>query len=60
MPSVFEGNYQKTKCIIDCTEDYIESPKSLHAQACTWSDYKKQNTMKFMIAIAPSGYIMFY
>ncbi len=45
-------------CIIDCTENFIERPKSLDAQPKTWSDYKKHNTIKFLIAISPSGYIM--
>ncbi len=60
IPSVFEGDHQKTNCIIDCKEVYIERPKSLlYAQACTWSDYNKHNPMNFLVAIAPSGYIMF-
>ena len=41
LPSVFkDAGYHKTRCIIDCTEMFIERPKSLHAQAVTWSDYK--------------------
>ncbi len=37
----------------------IERPKSLHVQATTWSDYKRHNTLKYVIGISPSGYIMF-
>ncbi len=37
----------------------IERPKSLHVQATTWSDYKRHNTVKYVIGISPSGYIMF-
>jgi len=60
LPSVFkDAGYHKTRCIIDCTEMFIERPKSLHAQAVTWSDYKKHNTVKYLIAISPSGFIMF-
>ena len=59
LPTVFQKDgYKRTRCIIDFSEIYIERSKSLHAQACTWSDYKKHNTLKFLIAIAPSGYIM--
>ena len=54
-----EGGYEKTRCIIDCTEIFIERPKFLFAQAVTWSDYKKHNTVKYLIAISPTGYIMF-
>ena len=59
-PDVFkDAGYHKTRCIIDCTEIYIERPKSLFVQATTWSDYKKHNTVKYLVAISPSGYIMF-
>ena len=59
LPKAFEGKYGKTRCIIDCTEVYIDRPKSLENQAKTWSDYKKHNTIKFLVAIAPSGFITF-
>ena len=44
---------------MDYFEIYIERQKSLYAQACPWSDYKKHNTLTVLIAIAPSGCIMF-
>ena len=59
LPSMFRGKYRKTRCIIDCSEVYIERPKSVDEQAATWSDYKKHNTFKFLIAISPNGFIMF-
>ena len=59
LPTLFLKKYSKTRCIIDCFEIFIERPKSLDLQAATWSDYKKHNTMKFLIAISPTGYIMF-
>eukprot|EP00112_Aurelia_sp_Birch-Aquarium-sp1_P004893 Seg1553.3 transcript_id=Seg1553.3/GoldUCD/mRNA.D3Y31 product="hypothetical protein" protein_id=Seg1553.3/GoldUCD/D3Y31 len=59
LPSIFKGAYRNSRCIIDCSEMYIERPKSLNAQASTWSDYKKHNTFKFLISIAPSGYITY-
>ena len=31
----------------------------MFAQAVTWSDYKKHNTVKYLIVIYPTGYIMF-
>ena len=54
-----EAGYTKTRCIIDCTEVFIERPKSLDAQAATWSDYKKHNTIKFLIGISPCGFITY-
>ena len=59
LPSAFEKVSPKTRCIIDCTEIFIERSKSLHVQASTWSDYKNHNTIKFLIAISPNGYVMF-
>ncbi len=56
--SVFKGKNRKVRCIIDCSEIFIERPESLDVQAATWSDYKKHNTCKFLIAVSP-GYIMF-
>ena len=36
------------RIIIDCTEIFIETPKSLINKASTWSDYKHHNTVKFL------------
>ena len=44
---------------MDCTEVFIERPKSLQAQATTWADYKFHNTIKFLVGISPSGFITF-
>ena len=38
---------------------FIERPKAVDIQAATWSDYKKHNTVKFLIGIAPTGFITF-
>ena len=60
LPPVFKKTgHSKTRCIIDCSEVFIERPKSLLAQAATWSDYKSHNTFKFLIAISPTGFITF-
>ena len=59
LPDIFKKKNKNTRCVIDCSEVYIERPKSLDVQACTWSDYKKHNTFKFLIAVSPAGYIMF-
>ena len=59
LPDVFRSVSPKTKCIIDCTEIFIERSKSLDVQASTWSDYKKHNTIKVLVAISPHGYIMY-
>ena len=58
LPEGFKKISPKTQCIIDCTEVFIERSKSLNVQASTWSDYKKHNTIKFLVVISPHGYIM--
>ena len=43
-----KSGHSKCRIIIDCTEIFIERPKSLINQASTWSDYKHHNTVKFL------------
>ena len=45
--------------IIDCTEVFIETPKSLELQRATWSEYKHHNTIKFLISVLPNSAISF-
>lgn len=60
MPEHFKkSGHSKCRVIIDCSEVFIERPKSLYSQAATWSDYKHHNTFKFLIGITPNGYITF-
>ena len=41
LPGVFiKAGYKKCCVILDCAEVFIERPKSLINQACTWSEYK--------------------
>ena len=44
---------------IDCSEIFIETPKSHSLQSATWSDYKHHNTLKFFIAVAPNSNIIY-
>ena len=60
LPGVFiKAGYKKCRVILDCAEVFIERPKSLINQACTWSEYKHHNTIKFLAGISPTGYITF-
>ncbi len=52
-------NFKKCRCIIDCTEICIARPSNLIARAQTWSNYKHNNTLKYLIAITPAGAISF-
>ena len=60
LPGCFKkAGYHKCRVIIDCTEVFIERPKSLKLQYATWSEYKHHNTVKFLVGITPSGFISF-
>ncbi|XP_077507386.1 uncharacterized protein LOC144118069 [Amblyomma americanum] len=60
MPKSFIDNgYDTTTCIVDCSEINLQRPKKLTPRAQTYSSYKAHNTVKFLIAIAPDGYIMY-
>ena len=52
-------HYPNLRCTIDCSEIFIDRPRNLEIQALTWSDYKKRNTVKFLVGITPSGMISF-
>lgn len=60
LPNCFnKKGYSKCRVIIDCSEVFIERPKSLALQYATWSEYKHHNTIKFLVGISPSGFITF-
>ena len=59
LPAKFKKHHPKIRCVIDCSEVFIEKPKAVDIQAATWSDYKKHNTVKFLIGISSIGFITF-
>jgi len=59
LPASLARKYPSLRCILDCSETFIDRPRDLKLQAATWSDYKKHNTLKYLVAIAPNGYISF-
>ena len=59
MPQVFKDLFPRTRCIIDCSEIFIERPCSYQARAQTYSNYKKHNTIKFLIGITPCGAVSY-
>ena len=59
MPNCFKELYPNCRCIIDCSEIFIEQPKNYAARQTTYSNYKKNNTIKFLIGITPFGTISF-
>ena len=59
LPECFKSKYLRTTCIIDCSEVFLERPSSLSARAETYSSYKSHNTVKFLVAVSPTGAVIF-
>jgi len=59
MPKSLKAKYPNLRCTIDCSETFIERPQDLKLQACTWSDYKQYNTLKYLVCITPDGMVSF-
>ena len=59
LPSVVQGRFCQVRCIIDCFEIFIERPLSFTARALTYSNYKRHNTVKVLIAVSPTGSIAY-
>jgi len=53
MPTIFRKNFGRCVVIIDCFKVFLEVPSNPTARAQTWSNYKRHNTVKFLIGIAP-------
>lgn len=56
---VFRARYRNVQSIIDCLEVQIEKPSRPLHQSLTWSEYKKCNTIKFLISCTPDGFVNF-
>ena len=56
----FRKNCPRCVAIIDCFEIFIARPSDLIARAQTYSSYKHNNTVKFLIAITPQGVLVIY
>ena len=60
MPLQFRQSFGlKVAIIIDCFEIFIERPSNLMDRAQTWSQYKRLNTIKYLIGITPQGSVSF-
>nr|XP_022909873.1 uncharacterized protein LOC111421000 [Onthophagus taurus] len=58
-PIPFRRRYSKVQSIIDCFEIEIEKPSNPLHQSLTWSEYKKCNTVKYLLSCCPNGFINF-
>ncbi|CAH2006759.1 unnamed protein product [Acanthoscelides obtectus] len=55
VPNQFKAYYNNVQSIIDCFEVEIEKPSNALHQAKTWSEYKKCNTIKYLVSCTPNG-----
>jgi len=56
---VIKNEFPRCISIIDCFEINTERPSDLRARNITYSHYKSHNTMKYLIAISPLGFISY-
>ena len=59
LPKSFKKHFPETRIIIDCSEVFVQKPRSVAAQRLTYSTYKSHNTFKFLLGIAPNGQVTF-
>ncbi|XP_022823544.1 uncharacterized protein LOC111354348 isoform X2 [Spodoptera litura] len=59
LPIAFRHRYNQVTCIIDCLEIEIQKPSKAVHQALSWSEYKKTNTIKYLISCTPDGLVNF-
>ncbi|KAK4885149.1 hypothetical protein RN001_001420 [Aquatica leii] len=59
LPIQFRLSFSRVQSIIDCLEIEIQKPTAALQQSLSWSDYKKCNTLKYLISATPDGLINF-
>uniref|UniRef100_A0A9J7X5L4 THAP-type domain-containing protein n=1 Tax=Cyprinus carpio carpio TaxID=630221 RepID=A0A9J7X5L4_CYPCA len=59
MPQCFREKFPNTTCVIDCSETPLQKPCNLDSRGEYYSHYYGQNTIKYLVPIAPCGLIMF-
>ena len=58
MPMAFRPEFGcKVVVILDCFKVFIERPSNLFTRAQTSSNYKRYNTVKFLIGVSPHGLV---
>jgi hypothetical protein len=57
LPMAFRHKFQHTSCIIDCLEIEVQKPSKSVNQALSWSEYKKANTIKYLVSCTPNGLV---
>lgn len=58
IPKCFK-RFKNIRCIIDCTEIFLQQPSDFAKRGNQYSSYKGNCTAKFLVAIMPNGAICF-
>ena len=58
MPPAFKALFPKARALLDCTEVFIQQPKTQEQKVLCFSNYKSHLTLKFLVSSAPSGEIV--
>ncbi|XP_053183953.1 uncharacterized protein LOC128367339 [Scomber japonicus] len=59
LPKAVKEHFTNTTCVIDCTETVLQKAKNLDSRSESYSHYYASNTVKYLVAVSPSGIIMF-
>nr|XP_018912003.1 PREDICTED: uncharacterized protein LOC109040488 isoform X1 [Bemisia tabaci]XP_018917656.1 PREDICTED: uncharacterized protein LOC109044404 isoform X1 [Bemisia tabaci] len=59
VPFQFKARYSDVQCLLDCFEIHIQQLSDPEHQSLTWSEYKKNNTVKYLVSTTPDGFINF-
>lgn len=59
MPQCFKELFPNTTCAIDCSKTPLQKPINLDSRGESYSHYYGQNTIKYLVSVAPCGLIMF-
>lgn len=52
-------HFSSIRVVIDCTEVFTQTPGSLNNHRQIYSNYKHHSTVKFLVAMSPSGAIIY-
>jgi DDE superfamily endonuclease/Helix-turn-helix of DDE superfamily endonuclease len=59
MPVYFVGHFEDTKVVLDCTESKIQTFNCLNCRIESYSNYKSNQTAKYLLGVTPAGSINF-
>ncbi|XP_047034147.1 uncharacterized protein LOC124640422 [Helicoverpa zea] len=57
LPMAFRHKYHNVSCIKDCLEIEVQKPSKALNQSLSWSEYKKANTIKYLVSCTPNGLV---